>query len=173
LQQHLKIPQRAETLNNGQDLRSQSEQENLTIVRTRYTKKSQGYGQSKMKKIVMILVAVIGFLGISNSVSAQQRTKIADGIYLVNYGGATYGIENDNTKQCVNLSVKQQKTSAGAVVYDVFCGNKYTKGLAKTGLASGILAALTAVGQPWLAPFVGVVANNIYDDVCHHFGEKK
>lgn len=120
----------------------------------------------------MILVAVIGFLGISNSAFAQQRTKISDGIYLVNYG-SSFGIENDNTKQCINLSVKQQKKSDGSVVYDVLCGNKYTKGLVKTGLAYGIKAALTAYGQAWLTPFVGVVANNIYDDVCDYFGEKK
>jgi hypothetical protein len=126
-----------------------------------------------MKKIVMILVAVIGFLGISNSVSAQQRTKIADGIYFVNYGGATYGIENDNTKQCVNLSVKQLKTIAGAVAYDVLCANKYTKGLAQAGLQFGIEKALIAAEVPWLAPLVNRVAKLVYDSACDYFGEKK
>ncbi|MDR1553092.1 MAG: hypothetical protein LBS69_06490 [Prevotellaceae bacterium] len=125
-----------------------------------------------MKKILIILVALVGFFGISNSVSAQQRTKIADGIYLVSYG-SSFGIENDNTKQCINLSVEQKKKKDGSVVYDILCGNKYTKGLVKTGLAYGITAALTAYGQPWLSPFVGAVANNIYDDVCDYFGEKK
>jgi hypothetical protein len=125
-----------------------------------------------MKKILVILVAIIGFLATSNSVSAQTRTKIADGIYLVSYGNS-FGIENDNTKQCINLSVAQKKNSAGDVVYDILCGNKYTKGLIKTGLAYGIRAALSAYGQAWLTPIAGVVANNIYDDVCNYFGDKK
>ncbi|MDR2065097.1 MAG: hypothetical protein LBP85_05245 [Prevotellaceae bacterium] len=125
-----------------------------------------------MKKFLIILIAVIGLSGTSNSLSAQTRTKIADGIYLVSYGNS-FGIENDNTKQCINLSVSQNKNSAGAVVYDIFCGNKYTKGLIKTGLAYGIKTALTAYGQAWLTPFIGVVANTIYDDVCDYFGEKK
>jgi hypothetical protein len=124
-----------------------------------------------MRNILLILVVIIGFLGVFNSVLAQQRTKIADGVYLVKYGDANYSIENDNTKQCINLSVKQE-TTIGGVVYDFLCGNKYTKGLTKTGLAYGIKTALTALGQPWLTPFVGVVSNIIYDDVCDYFSEE-
>ena len=117
----------------------------------------------------MILVAVIGFLGISNSAFAQQRTEIADGVYLVKYGNAAYGIENDNTKQCINLTVTQQKKSDGSAMYNILCGNKLTKDITKGTLAAAITTTLTSLGQPWLSVVALPVANNIYDDVCNYF----
>jgi hypothetical protein len=123
-----------------------------------------------------MLVALIGFLGVSNSVSAQERTKLADGIYLVDYGRGTMVIENDNTQQSVRLEVTQKKdpNKVGAFVYDVMCGNEWVRGIAKTSLAWGIKSAITAYSGgtlTWLGVVAGGASTVAYDKVCNYFSE--
>jgi hypothetical protein len=127
-----------------------------------------------MKKKFVILVALVGFLGIFNSVSAQERTKIADGIYLVSYGNAAFVIEDDNQQQSINLNVTREKKSNGSYVYNLMCGNKLTKELTKFTLAEGIKSALKSYGGPIgaaISPFVPKISNWIYDEVCDYFSE--
>jgi hypothetical protein len=122
-----------------------------------------------MKKMLVILAAAIGFLGVSNTAFAQQRIKLADGIYLVSYG-SSFGIENDNTQQSISLSVTQKRSAAGELVYDVMCGNQLVKEAAKYGLSKAIQTVLTAYGAPsWLGAIAGSATRYIYDAVCDHY----
>lgn len=135
-----------------------------------------------MKKIIVALIAVFAFLFITDNANAQKKTKIADGVYLVTYG-KTAVIEDDNTQQSISLSVEKREDSSGRPVYDVLCGNKYTKGLAKTALKGGITSALSAAGAALGGPggaalgatisaYVNSIASNIYDDVCDYYKDK-
>lgn len=142
-----------------------------------------------MKKILIALVAVLAFVLSSNEVDAQQRTKLADGFYLVKYGN-TYTIEDDKTQQCITLSVERRKDNYGRPIYDIFCGNKYTKGLIKTTLQSGITRAFTSAGAAigasvsggaatvtgasigaFLSRYANDLASLIYDDICDYYGD--
>ncbi|MDE5560820.1 MAG: hypothetical protein K2J00_03295 [Bacteroidaceae bacterium] len=119
---------------------------------------------------------------IPNNADAQKRTKIKDGVYLVSYGN-TFVIEDDNSQQSktlVNLSVKRHEDKSGRIVYDILCGNKYTKDIAKTylklTLSSVITSAAAAIGGAGGAAVGGVIstyatsiASNIYDDVCNYY----
>ena len=68
-------------------------------------------------------------------------------------------------------------------MYDILCGNKYTKGVAKTALKGGITSALSAAGAALGGPgdaklgaiistYVNSIASNIYDDVCDYYKDK-
>jgi hypothetical protein len=126
-----------------------------------------------MKKILVILVAVIGLFVTSNSVFAQQRTKIAEGLTLVRYGN-TAVIEDDIHQKTWNLSVTKEQKSTGEWIYYVACGNKYSKAVAKYALSGAVSAAVAATGiGAFSSGVAGVVASTFYDDVCEYFGEKK
>lgn len=135
-----------------------------------------------MKKILLVAIAALALFMIPNTANAQKKTKIADGVYLVTYG-KTAVIEDDNTQQSISLSVDKREDSSGRPVYDILCGNKYTKGLAKTALKAGITSALSAAGAALGGPggaalgatisaYVNSIASNIYDDVCDYYKEK-
>ena len=123
-----------------------------------------------MKKFIVILIAIIGFLGISNTATAQTRTKLADGIYLVNYGNK-FGIENVKTQQCINLSVT--KKSDG--LYEVLCGNNYSKTVAKYSIATAVAGGVTALtgGNAWLGGLASAISTQVYEDVCKYYGESR
>lgn len=119
---------------------------------------------------------------IPNNADAQKRAKIKDGVYLVSYGN-TFVIEDDNAQQSkplVNLSVKRREDNSGRPIYDILCGNKYTKDIAKTSLkltlSSVITSAATTIGGVGGAAVGGIIstyatsiASNIYDDVCNYY----
>lgn len=103
--------------------------------------------------------------------NAQQRTKIADGYYLVNYGG-TQVIEDDNRQMCVEVKVqKAVKDSYGQQLYNVMCKNQLVKDVAKEGLSAAIKSALTAAGVPIPGWVIGRAVSYIYDAVCNYYGE--
>ena len=145
-----------------------------------------GYNQAKieMKKSIVMVFSIICLLFVSTNVAnAQEWTKIGDGLYLVSYGN-TAVIEDDIHQCTLNLKVEKsdRKDSNGRPLYDFFCGNKYTKGIAKTGLKSAITAGLTAAGAyiggpsgaaagATIAQYANSIASNFYDDVCDYFGE--
>lgn len=135
-----------------------------------------------MKNIKFMTIALLAFFLIPGNADAQTRTKISDGVYLVNYAN-TWTIEDDNTQQCITLSVNKREDRSGRPVYDVLCGNKYTKGLTKTALQGGITYALSAAGASLGGPggaalgatisrYVNSIASNIYDDVCDYYKDK-
>ena len=135
----------------------------------------------KTMKIIkfVTIIALFGLFLIPDSAKAQTRTKISNGVYLVNYAN-TWTIEDDNTQQCITLSIDKREDRSGRPVYDILCGNKYTKGVAKTALKGGITSALSAAGAALGVPelgarigkYVNSIASDIYDDVCDYFKDK-
>lgn len=122
-----------------------------------------------MKKLLLVLVVWTMALG---SVWAQQRTKIAEGVTLVRYGN-TAVVEDDINQTTWRLSVERDKNKAGEWVYNIACGNKYTKAVAKFAVSSAIRALLiqTGVGST-VSGAAATIAVFFYDDVCDYFGER-
>jgi len=116
-----------------------------------------------------MLVAVFATLfGVTN-VNAQERVKMGQGIYLVSYGNE-FVIENDNTQQTISLSINKKTNSAGEEVYQVLCGNSYTKTVAKYALSSAISGAVAASGVgSWAAGLAGALTATIYEKVCNYY----
>lgn len=135
-----------------------------------------------MKKVLFILVSILTLLGISFNADAQKRTKISDGVYLVSYGN-TAVIEDDNNQRSISIEVQKKEDNSGRIVYDIFCGNKYTKGIIKTALKGAISSALVAAGSAisggsgavlagTISAYANSIASNIYDDVCAYYGDR-
>lgn len=122
-----------------------------------------------MKKILIAIIASLLFVFNAN---AQQRTKMADGIYLVSYGN-TFVIENEILQRTETLSIKQEKNSFGEEVYEVLCGNSYSKTVAKYALTGAVSAALTASGVgAWATGLAAALTSTIYEEVCDYYGDK-
>lgn len=129
------------------------------------------------KRILVSLLFVLAVFGFSKTTVAQTRTKIVDGVYLVRYGN-TAVVEDDINQMTWNLSVTAQEKkdsqgrSTGELIYELACGNKYTKNLTKFALAGAITTGLTAVAGPYGAVTAGVattIANTFYEDVCEYY----
>jgi len=119
-----------------------------------------------------ILIAIIASLLFVFNANAQQRTKMADGIYLVSYGN-TFVIENEILQRTETLSVKQEKNSFGEEVYEVLCGNSYSKTVAKYALTGAVSAALTASGVgAWATGLAAALTSTIYEEVCDYYDNK-
>ena len=127
-----------------------------------------------MKKFLLLLV--MAFIAIP-SMSAQQRTKIIDGVYLVRYGN-TAVVEDDINHMTWNLSVTAEEKKddmgrkLGEYVYTFACANKYTKGLTKFALRGAIVSTLTSatVGVGAItADVAATMALIYYDDVCDYY----
>lgn len=111
------------------------------------------------------------FFANTASGNAQKRTKIADGYYLVNYGG-TQVIEDDNRQMSIEVKVeKAGKDSYGQQLYNVMCKNQLVKNVAKGGLSAAIKSALTAAGVPIPSWVIGPAVSYIYDAICDYYGE--
>lgn len=133
-------------------------------------------------KNLLFIIAVLALFLIPNTANAQKRTKLADGIYLVTYGN-TAVIEDDNSQQSISLSIERREDNSGRPIYDLLCGNKYTKGLAKTALQSAISYGLASAGAAlggtagaafgaYVSKYTNSIASNIYDDVCNYYKDK-
>lgn len=119
--------------------------------------------------MLLMLVAVIATMFGATNANAQERVKMGQGIYLVSYGN-TFVIENDNTQQTISLSVNKKTNNAGEEVYQVLCGNSYTKTVAKYALTSAISGAVAASGVgSWAAGLAGALTSKIYEDVCSYY----
>ncbi len=138
-----------------------------------------------MKRVLMIFFVLICTVSLN-----AERYKIGDGLTLITYGN-TAVIEDDNTQQTISLSINRRTDSYGQTVYDIMCGNKYTKGIIKQGLKDAIAIALpitaAAIGESFggpagqavgatiavkITPYVNTIASYIYDDVCTYFENK-
>ncbi|MBO5314228.1 MAG: hypothetical protein J6A70_02965 [Prevotella sp.] len=121
-----------------------------------------------MKKILMILVGVITLLFISTPSSAQNRIKVANGVYIATYGSVTV-LENDNTQQTIQIKVKKSNN-----LYDVFCGNQSVKRVTKSVLRNTIKTLLTKVtgGMSWVGgTIIDEMVNVSYDAICDYYKE--
>ena len=141
-----------------------------------------GYNWCKklMKNIGFVVLIFLSLSLIGGKAFAQQKTKIVDGVYLIRYGN-TAVVEDDINQKTWNLSVKaeekkdSQGRSTGEIIYELACGNNYTKNLTKYALSGAIVASLTAVAGPYGAVTAGVattIANTFYEDVCKYYGQK-
>ena len=134
-----------------------------------------------MKKILVVLTALVLCLP-----AFSERYRIGEGLTLITYGN-TAVIEDDNSQQSISLSVERREDNNGRPVYDVFCGNKYTKGIMKTSLQLAITSIITTVAASigssagpggtvagasmgaTVSKYANNIASNIYDDVCKYF----
>ena len=107
----------------------------------------------------------------TSAANAQQRTKIADGYYLVSYGNVQV-IEDDNRGMSIEVKVEKAGTNSyGEQLYNVLCKNQTVKAVAKGGLSAAIKSALTAAGVPIPSWVIGPAVSYMYDAVCNYFGE--
>lgn len=118
-----------------------------------------------MPKFLSLTIAIIAMICCAESVSAQQRTKVADGVYLTTYGNVTV-IENDNTQQSIQIKVVESDS-----MYDILCGDTVVKTVAKAGLTEGI--ALVIQGYTTIPKWVSravvrYIVDKIYDGVCEY-----
>lgn len=142
-----------------------------------------------MKKVLLFLLTL---LACGSVIFAQERTKIADGLFLVRYGNVAV-IEDDIHQCTIQLKVEdtKQKNSYGQQLYNVFCGNEYTKGIAKNtmkyAITTMITSAATKIGAAtggvagaaagatvgsYISQYANSIASTFYDDVCNHFAEE-
>lgn len=122
----------------------------------------------RMRKIISLLIAVIAIVCCTETISAQQRIKVADGVTLATYGNVTV-VENDNTQQSVQIKVVKSDN-----LYDILCGDTVVKTVAKAGLTEGISAVImgyTAIPRWVTRAVVGHIVNKIYEGVCNYFRE--
>lgn len=118
----------------------------------------------------MFFVALATLLiGFTSTVNAQQRKKIGDGIYIVQYGNVTV-IENDNVGMSTEVKVVKKGTNNyGEIIYDVLCKNQVVKGVAKGGLTKAVQTVLASAGIPIPGWAVGPIVSAIYDGVCAYY----
>lgn len=115
-----------------------------------------------------MLVAIIGLFATINTVSAQTRTKIADGLTLVRYGN-TAVLEDEKNQKTWNLSATREQKSTGEWVYTVACEG-YTRVAIQGGLQGAISYVLvqSGVGAFWVGAVNGIAAK-FYQDVCDYY----
>ena len=103
--------------------------------------------------------------------NAQQRTKIADGYYIVNYGNVSV-IEDDNRQMSFEIKVEDAGTNnLGEKVYNVFCKNGVVKMVTKWGLKQAIHKYNIAAGVPIPSGAVEIAVEIAYEGACYYFSE--
>lgn len=109
--------------------------------------------------------------------NAQTRTKISNGLYLVDYAG-TYVIEDEVNQQSISIKITQEikDKNSNEEKYQVFCG-KWTKRVVKDGLkaaiAASIAASATTGGTAAIISAAGTLALYIYDDYCEYLEKQR
>lgn len=126
-----------------------------------------------MKKFILMLIAIF-CLG-NFATNAQQRTELYDGVYIVNYGGGVYGIEDDNTKQCISISIAQEyiDRANNQMMYKVVCG-KWSQRVVKLGIKAAAKYVITksAGSGTKIAKAAEYAAQWAYEDFCANLESK-
>ena len=123
-----------------------------------------------------MFLCFLGLYMMIGNVNAQQRTKLSDGVYVVDYAG-TWVVENDNTGQSISIEVKQEYADArnNEMMYKVVCG-KWTRRVIKSGLKKaikeGIKAAGVTEGFSLTVSVIAFAADVIYDEACDYWERK-
>jgi len=126
-----------------------------------------------MKKLIPLF---LGLLLMGNTAFAQTKTKIQDGLYIVNYAG-TYVIEDEVNQRSISIEVSQERIDDrnSETMYNVVCG-KWAKRVVKTGLniaiKEGIKYAAATGGSTLMVSAVGTLAQWIYEDACEYWEKK-
>lgn len=108
------------------------------------------------------MVVMIAALFCAETVSAQKRTQVADGVYIALYGNVAV-VENDNTQQTVRIKVVKSDR-----LYDIICGDTVVRQVAQEGIKEGINKAFEYVGlDGWVSKaVVSHYVNKYYQNVC-------
>ena len=130
-----------------------------------------------MKKLLVIFVMV---LGVVSSAFAETRSY-NNGQVTAYLSGDRVEIVDNNNNTCIVITATTHRNSAGEMLYNLACGNKYTKNLTKLALQTAIgyliTSAASVAGPTGTAAgaAISVVATSIardaYDDMCNHFGQ--
>ena len=123
---------------------------------------------------------IMCFLGLlltgTTAASAQTKTKISEGLYLVDYAG-TYVIEDEINQRSISLTITEEikDRQTDEKIYKVVCG-KWTKRVVKDGLkmaiAGGIAASGVSGGTSLIISAASTLAMYIYDDYCEDLEKK-
>ena len=127
-------------------------------------------GSIKMKRIFLSLLCLLCFALVSEDTFAQRRTKIQDGLYIVDYGGR-YIIEDDVNQRSVSITIAQQRIDSqnSEEMYQVVCGSfskLVTKFALKAAVKEGIKQAVPTGGTSLIASFTAEIASWLYDKSC-------
>ncbi len=119
-----------------------------------------------MKKLLLLMMAIIATFCCTETVSAQQRTKVADGVYIALYGNVAV-VENDNTQQTVKIRVIKSDS-----LYDIMCGDTVVRQVTQEGIKEGINKAFEYIGlDGWVSrTVVSHYVNKYYQNVCDFIG---
>lgn len=127
-----------------------------------------------MKRIALTFVAVLSII-IGTNLSAQNKTKVGDGVYLVTYG-STAIIEDEKNQRSISIEISREikNKQTNEKIYTVACG-KWTKRVVKDGLkaaiAGGIAASGATGGTSAIISAASTAALYIYEDVCDYYKE--
>lgn len=126
-----------------------------------------------MKSKILLLLTLLLMGG---TVFAQNKTKIQEGLYIVNYAG-TYVIEDEVNQRSISIEVTQERIDDrnNEALYKIVCG-KWTKRVVKTGLnyaiKEGIKHAVDTGGSSLMVSAIGSLTQWIYDDACEYWEKK-
>lgn len=130
-----------------------------------------------MKKFLVLLIMILGLVS-----SAFAETKsYKNGEVTAYLSGNRVEIIDNNNNTCIVISATSHRNSAGETLYNLACGNKYTKNLTKLALKSAIATLITgaasAAGPGGLVAGSAIsavatsIAGDAYDDMCDYFGQ--
>ena len=88
---------------------------------------------------------------------------------IVHFHGNYFEIIDNKKNVCIVVKIEEEKKSTGEIVYNIFCENKYTKGIAKYALTRTIKTLVSSVATPVVGGVAGVIASDVYDDVCEYY----
>ena len=130
-----------------------------------------------MKRTSLMIMSLISFLLIGASSFAQTKTKISEGLYLVDYAG-TYVIEDEVNQRSVSITITEEikDRQKDEKIYKVVCG-KWSKRVVKDGLkaaiAGGIAASGATYGTSLIISAASTLAMYIYDDYCEYLEKQR
>lgn len=130
-----------------------------------------------MKKFLVIFVMV---LGVVSSAFADTRSY-NNGQVTAYLSGDRVEIVDNNNNTCIVITATTHRNSAGETLYNLACGNKYTKNLTKlalrTAIGTLITSAASVAGPTGTAAGAAIsavamsIAGDAYEDMCNHFGQ--
>ncbi|MBR3986834.1 MAG: hypothetical protein IKK04_06740 [Bacteroidales bacterium] len=137
-----------------------------------------GYNwQKQMKRNGLMIMCLISFLLIGATSSAQTRTKISEGLYLVDYAG-TYVVEDEVNQRSISITITEEikDRQTNEKIYKVTCG-KWTRRTVKDALdktiEAGIITAVPTKGTSLIISAAAKLAKYIYDDYCEYLEKQR
>ena len=124
----------------------------------------------------MLALCILSFSICGECAFCQNKTKIQDGLYVVNYAG-TYVIEDDINQCSISIDITQERIDDrnNEIMYNVVCGKwtrRVTKFALKSAVAAGIKASGVTGGTSLMVSAAAELASWIYDDACEYWGKK-